>query len=302
MSSSPPEGVTERPLSRADAEEAARVGRELESSLGLRAGTTGDELLDWWSGTDLENDAWGFEQAGRLVAFAWFDGRGDVFEGGGVVGPEALGRGLGSRIVELSELRARELGLPFVRNHVFAADHPAKRLLEERGYRDVRHFFEMVVELDGPPPEPVWPAGLEVLPFRPEDARPLFDAIEEAFAGEWGFVPRPFEEWTRRRIEGVDTSLYFLAWDDRELAGAARCEAERRGMGWVGALGVRPAWRRRGLGRALLLHALGEFHRRGERRVGLGVDAANPTGATALYESVGMAVTVEDVVYERRLA
>ncbi|HEY1367917.1 MAG TPA: GNAT family N-acetyltransferase [Gaiellaceae bacterium] len=302
MRSSPPDGVAERPLSRADAEEAARLGRELEAALGLRAATTVDELLDWWSETDLETDSWAFEEAGRLLAFAWFDGRGDVFEGGGVVGPQALGRGLGARIVDLSELRARELGLAFVRNHVYAVDLPARRLLEARGYRDVRHFFEMVVELDESPREPVWPDGIEARPFRREDARALFDALGEAFAEEWGFVARSYEEWYLRRIEGADTSLYFLAWDGRELAGVARCEAERRGMGWVGALGVRPGWRRRGLGRALLLHALGEFHRRGERRVGLGVDAANPTGATALYESVGMVLTVEDVVYERRLA
>jgi mycothiol synthase len=302
MSSSPPEGVTERPLSRADAEEAARLGRELEGALGLRAGTSAAELLDWWSTADLESDSWAFEEGGRMLAFAWFADHGGVFDGGGVVRPEALGRGLGARIVDLSEGRAPELGLSLVQNHVFAVDLPARRLLESRGYRDVRHFYEMVVELDEPPAPPVWPEGIEPRAFRPEDARAMYDALGDAFADEWGFVSMPFEDWNRRRIESSDTSLYFLAWDDLELAGVARCDPERRGMGWVGALGVRPTWRRRGLGRALLLHALGEFRRRGERRVGLGVDAANPTGATALYESVGMVVTTEDVVYERRLA
>jgi len=33
----------------------------------------------------------------------------------------------------------------------------------------------------------------------------------------------------------------------------------------------------------------------------LGVDASNPTGATRLYQKVGMQVTVEDVVYEKEL-
>ena len=65
---------------------------------------------------------------------------------------------------------------------------------------------------------------------------------------------------------------------------------------------MRKPWRGRGIGRALLLHAFGEFHRRGDVHVGLGVDAENPTGATRLYESVGMRVTKEDVIFEKDLA
>jgi ribosomal protein S18 acetylase RimI-like enzyme len=70
----------------------------------------------------------------------------------------------------------------------------------------------------------------------------------------------------------------------------------------VGALGVRRPWRGRGLGRALLLRTFAEFRRRGVTRVTLGVDAENPTGATRLYESVGMDVELEAVVYEKTLA
>lgn len=66
-------------------------------------------------------------------------------------------------------------------------------------------------------------------------------------------------------------------------------------------LAVRPAWRQRGLGLALLQRVLREFYRRGTRQVGLGVDAHNPTGATRLYESVGMQVESEYIVYEKEL-
>ena len=54
--------------------------------------------------------------------------------------------------------------------------------------------------------------------------------------------------------------------------------------------------------RALLLHSFREFRRRGQPQVTLGVDAANPTGATRLYESVGMHVLREDIVWEKVLA
>jgi GNAT superfamily N-acetyltransferase len=298
MSSSLPEGATMRALTPADAEAAAALWREVEASHGLRQGATASELLEWWSYGDLAANSWVLEAGGLLLAFAWLDSHGDAADVGMVVQPEARGGALETLLVELTEQRARELGEAAIRQHAYAVDEARRRLLEERGYRPARHFYEMVVELDAVPPAPEWPDGIRPRPFRVEDARPFFDALGEAFEDEWGFVSIPYDEWYRRRVEEGDTSLLFLAWDGGELAGVARCEAERRGMGWVGALGVRPRWRRRGLGRALLLHAFGEFQRRGVRRVGLGVDASNPTGATALYESAGMSVTLEDVVYE----
>jgi ribosomal protein S18 acetylase RimI-like enzyme len=64
--------------------------------------------------------------------------------------------------------------------------------------------------------------------------------------------------------------------------------AEFPDFGWVRILAVRRAWRKRGLGKALLLHAFGELYRRGWRKAGLGVDAGNLTGALGLYTGVGM--------------
>ena len=79
------------------------------------------------------------------------------------------------------------------------------------------------------------------------------------------------------------------------------CEAEHYEMGWVRSLFVRRPWRRRGLGMALLQNAFREFHERGERRVGLGVDAENLTGATRLYERAGMRVVETTIVYRKEL-
>ena len=59
-------------------------------------------------------------------------------------------------------------------------------------------------------------------------------------------------------------------------------------MGWVGTLGVRRPWRKRGLGEAFLKHAFQEFKRLGKLRAGLMVDGLNLTGATRLYEKVGL--------------
>jgi mycothiol synthase len=82
---------------------------------------------------------------------------------------------------------------------------------------------------------------------------------------------------------------------------AAEINALRYGYGWVGSIGTRRQWRGRGLGRVLLLAAFGEFYRRGERRIALAVDAGNETGATKLYESVGMRIAWQADVYEKHV-
>jgi len=61
--------------------------------------------------------------------------------------------------------------------------------------------------------------------------------------------------------------------------------------GVIASLAVRPAWRRRGLGLALLRNALGEFYRRGCGSVELLVDGDSLTGALRLYERAGVDIT-----------
>jgi ribosomal protein S18 acetylase RimI-like enzyme len=78
-----------------------------------------------------------------------------------------------------------------------------------------------------------------------------------------------------------------------------RNEANRNGGGYVGAIGVRRPWRGKGYAKALLLYTFREFFQRGTTRVTLGVDAESPTGATHLYERVGMHVEAENVVFEK---
>lgn len=70
---------------------------------------------------------------------------------------------------------------------------------------------------------------------------------------------------------------------------------------WIDALGVLPAWRGRGIGASLLRTAFAEFRRRRNATVTLNVDAQNETGATVLYERVGMRPTRRWDIYEKCL-
>jgi ribosomal protein S18 acetylase RimI-like enzyme len=74
-----------------------------------------------------------------------------------------------------------------------------------------------------------------------------------------------------------------------------------RSRGVVASLAVRSAWRRLGLGLALLRNALGEFHRRGCASAELLVDSGNLSGALRLYESAGMRAFRTQIIYEKEL-
>jgi mycothiol synthase len=303
MSSSLPEGVTRRPLTRADAGIAAALLDDDEVSRGVRPRLEAQDVLDWWWRCDLEHDSWLFETPERPVALGWLEDEVDVLAGSGCVHPAAKGRGLGSLLVDVAEQRAREKRIPALRQFTPATDRAARALFESRGYRDVRHFFEMTIDLLEEPPAPELPAGLRIGTFHPDDAQAWHAASAEAFEGTWGFVELPFEEWWQLRssAEDFDPTLWFLVRDGDEIAAVARCDAHRRGGGHVGMLGVRERWRRRGLALALLRHAFREFRRRGSVRATLGVDTQNPTGATRLYEKAGMYVDAEYATFEREL-
>jgi GNAT superfamily N-acetyltransferase len=265
------------------------------------------DVTAWLAHVDLERDTWLFAEEGQVVALGWVEveTHHDAGFAVGVVHRDRHGHGLGSRLLDLTEERLREREVARTHHVTLAPEAAASRLLSARGYREVRRFWEMTIELpDRPPPTPLIPDSLRIERFSTDAARPFHAALEEAFEEHWEHQPEPFEAWWERQLASPDhdPSLWFLVRDGDEVVAATRNDPERSGGGWIGALGVRRAWRGRGLAKALLLHSFREFHRRGKRRVGLGVDSENSTGATKLYESVGMVVDTEQIVWEKELA
>ena len=258
------------------------------------------DVLDYTSMADLANDSWLIEDDQGAVAAGWLFVLDDVAVAVGIVHPRAKGRGLGAQLLERNERRARERNVRRIHQFSLGKDAAAHALLTSKGYHDVRHFFEMAIQLDAAPGSPDAP----VETFREDDARAFYQAIDEAFQDHWEHHSLGFDAWWERHSSKADfdPSLWFLVRDGDEVAAAIRNEGPRNGGGYVAAVGVRRAWRGKGYAKALLLRTFREFYERGLPRVTLGVDAASPTGATHLYERVGMHVEQENVVFEKALA
>jgi mycothiol synthase len=299
------------------APEAADLARVLEVLRATDASVAGDsdwtatDLANEWAELDLERDAWVFELDGRVAGYASFYARGGRLSGDGYVHPELRKRGIGSEILRLTEERARaeEPNVPagervYLQNASLDDDDGTREFYRGHGYEPVRGFRGMVIDLDEAPEVPEVD-GIEIRPIdHPAEARALHEAHQEAFSTHWEFRPMPWEEWEEKRLgrETFDPTLWWVALDGDRIAGFAMCEHKRDpDQGWVDALGVRPDYRRRGVAEALLKTAFAEFFRRGEPKVGLGVDAESPTGATRLYERAGMRTLWHAIVWEKEL-
>lgn len=207
--------------------------------------------------------------------------------------------------LDWAEARAAEMGASRILSGAWATNALVLDELQRRGYAPVRHSSRMEIELADATEQPALPAGIEVRTFRPGDERTFYEVNEEAFRDMWEPVEESYEEWAHWHLQPprFEPDLWFLAHEGSEACGVALCHPHPTlpDLGWIDILAVRRPWRRRGIGRSLLLHAFEAFRQRGLARVGLGVDAESITGAHTLYESVGMRETRRFEFYERAI-
>jgi ribosomal protein S18 acetylase RimI-like enzyme len=224
---------------------------------------------------ELVGDAWIADAGGRVVGYA------AVAPGERLVHAAEEPRAADALLVLAAE-RARELGLAVLRL-TLAKDNAFVR---RNPFALERIVLELWRPLGGSLPEPAWPSGIAVRTFEQSDAETVHALLDEAYrAWDGRYVPLAHDDWLRWMTGDIDfdPSVWWLAERDGELAG---CALNWR-TGWLKDLAVRENERGRGLGRALVAHSLAEFARRGVERVGLKVDASNPTGALCLYERLG---------------
>jgi mycothiol synthase len=233
----------------------------------------------------------------------------------GNVHPDYRRRGIGTRLVRATEARLVERARTeiqpdrplFILRYIPDTNTGDIALLEAEGYQPVRYFYEMRIDLDGPIEPPRFPDGISLRPFdQARDAQAVYRADMDAFSGHWGFSEFSFDKWAHEFIErpDFDPSLLLIAWHGPDIAGLCLnypwrdAQAE---IGFVDDLGVLQAYRRRGLGLALLRESFRRFQKRGYRQANLFVDTGNATNALALYKRAGMHVHRRTISFRKIL-
>ncbi|NJN79303.1 MAG: GNAT family N-acetyltransferase [Anaerolineales bacterium] len=276
---------------------------------------TVEEVEHGWHtpGFNPETDAFVVENNEKEIVGFWevFDGDEHAqLELDGYVHPDYKDTPVADMLIRRAEERAMEhipLAAPerrvFIRSAMSTKDKYFQAFHEKSGYTAVRYFWRMEIKLEQTPELHLLADGLEFRPFiKEEHARLVWEADNEAFRDHWGSHDSKFEEWHQRKLERpeFDPSLWLIVWDGDQIAGFSQNRYLNE-IGWVGTLGVRRPWRQKGLGLTLLTHSFAEFYKRGTKTIGLGVDSANPTGATRLYQKAGMSAVNEYVAYEKEL-
>src|SRR5215212_4554854 len=319
-----PEGFTARGATVDDLESALALFNRWSRSLIGR-----DELTDLHAlREDLKSPGFNIEEDTRLVFApngemagyieAWTITKPPVHPWiWGRVDPDYEDKGIGTWLLKWAEQHVLRV-LPNIpaelrfapRVGTYREAQKAKKLFEDGGYRHIRSFYNMLIEMDARVPEAEFPDGITLRTYNPEtDGAAVYQAQRDSFRDHFGYIEEAFEEGLERfrhfwENESSDPTLLFIAMDGDEIAGINLCRPQAfddAEMGWVGTLGVRRAWRKRGLGLALLRHSFNEFYRRGKRKVGLGVDAQSLTGALHLYETAGMHIQQASDLYEKEM-
>lgn len=313
-----PATLTVRPVTLDDVDNFVALAHRWQIEHMGEATTSTHDIRTEWSLPEFKLDLSTravFAQDGTMVAY------GEVWDTSDLpvrpyywarVHPEWIGQGIGSALFHWAESRARQVidrvpadARVVMQAGIVSTDTYTQQFLRSMDMAQVRRSWEMLIEMEAAPSAATWPEGITVTSFAEAEAagrvtmRDVFEAVEAAFQDHRGYVPddqdKAFARWEHYiyQDEHYTPAEWFLAMDGDRIAGMSLC----RPQGWdspttayVMELGVLRAYRKRGIGLALLLHSFDHYWRKGQHRVTLHVDASSLTGATRLYERAGMHV------------
>jgi ribosomal protein S18 acetylase RimI-like enzyme len=308
-----PDGFTARPISLQvnnglldgpDVDVAFDVALAAESTTAAGLDTTREQIRVLLSGPEsvVEEHRLFFDRQGRavgLLALESVPAAREVFADVYVV-PE-LATSLTPIVVQWGVAAAQRVSAGESGWHVdagcYADDAPYQEALTSNGFERVRRFWRMELSLAGyPADEPEPPRGVSRRPVRGEDDQRVVHGLRDrSFSEHFGSIEHPFEEWLRFHTETRDYTpeRWWIASIDGIDVGFCIEDDSRadRGATYVRSLGVVPEARGRGVARWLLQCVAVDGVRAGRTGVVLSVDSENVTGATRLYESLGMHAT-----------
>ncbi len=234
----------------------------------------------------------------------------------GNVHPDHRGRALGSFSLQWMEARARQI-LATLSDHrprvlridFYDRSDDATAIFEKHGFRFALAEDEMRRDLSQPIPAVPLPEGMTFVTWSPRRASLFFSVYDHAFRDRPGFPAWTEDIWRHNLTGDPDfrPDLSLLIVDGQEPVGFTICHVESRGddkhssEGWISQMGVRPPWRNRGLGSALLSELMQRFRSGGLRYATLDVSVNNPQ-ALRLYGRLGFEHTKRYTSFQKKVA
>jgi mycothiol synthase len=271
---------------------------------------------------DAERDVFVTEQSAGGSGLAGvrdvrITGRGDeaspIFESWGALRPDVRQEGAFDALLQAAIARAGAIVLArgatsgTLQTRCDISDSSSRAALEANGLRSVRELWTIVRPSLDRVQQPGFPEHIDIRHYRVgQDERAWVAAFNDAFADHFGgWMGMPLGVWERYvRSPTFKPHISLVAWDGDQIAGFGHFRIDdelnalrRRRQGVMRYIGVRPAWRRQGLARALTRAGLLALREAGMDSVSSGVDGANVTGAHLLYLHEGFEVAGRELLY-----
>ena len=249
-----------------------------------------------------------------------------VLETGGGVHPDHWNAGVGSMLIQWAEEETLKLSANAPKGvrcvlqvNIFESDNETIQLFEDADFTKVREWAHYEIQLNGEHP---LSSDVRIRSFDldNDDDWDLVGPVQDAaFMDHWGAyslppVENPEPEQAsddNNEDEPVIDSSYsnaqgycFLAFIDDEVAGGILCNAklvEFPNTGRVGSVFTNSKFRRKGVGKNLMLSAFNAFYQNGMQRVILDTDSQSFTDSSKFYTSLGMQIYRREFLYEKEI-
>jgi len=231
---------------------------------------------------------------GRVVLDCW-------------VHPEHRRRGLATKLLSYSMNRAKELGAEVVHVNIREDNTIATRVLHRLGFSLIRRYFELGLNIARIDELDMAHATPDCRYLQPGEEGKLTQLQNSTFAGAWGYNPNTVEEIIFRINSSTCSREDIILIDEKDKAigycwTGISCEEGMHSIrkGRILMLGVAPDYRRKGVGRRLVLAGLVRLRSNGLQVANLTVDSENKA-ACGLYLSIGFEVQANTFWYQKAI-
>lgn len=266
-----------------------------------------------------DNSLFGVDSGGVPRAFGRIsmkNGSQKVYSWGGI-DPAWRRRGIGLAVYQWQEAQARwrldaeSSPEGALRTYAEEDNSGHNALMHATGNTVVRYWTEMTKPLTEAIPQAPLDRGLEFVTFNPDISDSIRQAHNDAFRDHWGSEPRDAESWQftinhpdfkpEWSVAVIDKATGEVAGYQMASMDEHRFSVHGKTEGYTELVGVRSAWRGRGIAPAILVEAMRRFKAAGMDNAGLQVDTENPSGALGLYERLGYSPTHRTLTYDKAL-
>lgn len=226
----------------------------------------------------------------------------------GLVHPLHRKKGIATQLFAHAIAHARQAGLNVAQICIPQTNPAAKNLMKRLKLALVRRFIGMEMDLATSALPDITTGNYTICHLQAGEVQMLTDIQNRSFAAAWGFNPNTVEDIDYRiHLSTCCPEDILMAWHGnnpigycwtRRLSGENISTEHRKGE--IHMLGVDPDFRKRGVGRNVLLAGLSHLKNKGISRIELTTDGEDPA-PYRLYESVGFKETLILQWYQKQL-